>query len=51
MKTLTALPAVVAIYGLIALWTIGTGAGRLMRAGATRLHLSGKSPNGAAGED
>ena len=51
MKTVTALPAVVAVFGLIALWTIGTAAGRLVRAGASHLPLGRKAENGAAGED
>lgn len=49
MKTVTVLPAVVAVYGLIVLWTIATGAKRLVRAGAAYLPL--KWRNGAAGED
>lgn len=51
MKTVTVLPAVVAVYGLIALWTIGTAAGRLVRAGAAHLPHRRNLRNGAAGED
>jgi hypothetical protein len=49
MKVIASLPAVVAVFGLIGLWVLRTGAARLINGGAARLpHFWG---NGAAGED
>jgi hypothetical protein len=50
MKAVTSLTTVAAVFGLIGLWAVRTGAARLIDAGASWLP-HGRPGNGAAGED